>query len=32
VSEAKRLLGFEPLVELEEGLRRTADSLLGGKE
>ncbi len=32
VSEAKSLLGFEPRVELEEGLRRTADSLLGGKE
>ena len=32
VSEAKRLLGFEPKVELEEGLRRTAGFLLGGKE
>ena len=32
VSEARRLLGFEPQVELEEGLRRTADFLLDGKE
>ncbi len=32
VSEAKSLLGFEPRIELEEGLRRTADSLLGGKD
>ena len=32
VSEARSLLGFEPRVELEEGLRRTADSLLGGKD
>lgn len=30
VSEARSLLGFEPQVELEEGLRRTADHLLGG--
>jgi UDP-glucose 4-epimerase len=29
VSEAKRVLGFEPRVHLQEGLRRTADSLLG---
>ena len=29
VSEARNLLGFEPQVELEEGLRRTADFLLG---
>ena len=29
VSEARNLLGFEPQVELEEGLRRTADYLLG---
>ena len=32
VSEARSLLGFEPQVELEEGLRRTADYLLGGKD
>ena len=32
VSEARRLLGFEPQIELEEGLRRTADFLLDGKE
>jgi UDP-glucose 4-epimerase len=32
VSEARSLLGFEPQVELEEGLRRTADHLLGGKD
>jgi UDP-glucose 4-epimerase len=32
VSEAKRLLGFEPKVGLEDGLRRTADHLLDGKE
>ncbi len=32
VSEARSLLGFEPEVELEEGLNRTADSLLGGKD
>ena len=32
VSEAKSLLGFEPQVELEEGLRRTADYLLGGED
>ena len=32
VSEARRLLGFEPQVGLEEGLRRTADFLLDGKE
>ena len=29
VSEARNLLGFEPQIELEEGLRRTADYLLG---
>ncbi len=29
ISEARRLLGFEPRVELEEGLRRTAEFLLG---
>jgi UDP-glucose 4-epimerase len=32
VSEARRLLGFESQVELEEGLRRTADFLLNEKE
>ena len=29
VSEARNVLGFEPQVGLEEGLRRTADHLLG---
>ena len=32
VSEARSLLGFEPQVGLEEGLRRTADHLLEGKD
>jgi UDP-glucose 4-epimerase len=32
VSEAKNLLGFDPKVDLEDGLRRTADFLLDGKE
>jgi UDP-glucose 4-epimerase len=32
VGEARRLLGYEPQIALEEGLRRTADFLLGGKE
>ena len=32
VSEAKSLLGFEPQVELEEGLRRTAHYLLGEED
>ncbi len=32
VSEAGRLLGFEPQIGLEEGLRRTADFLLDEKE
>ncbi len=32
VSEAQRLLGFEPGVGLEDGLRRTADFLLDRKE
>ena len=32
VGEARRLLGFEPQIGLEEGLRRTADFLLDGKE
>jgi UDP-N-acetylglucosamine/UDP-N-acetyl-alpha-D-glucosaminouronate 4-epimerase len=30
VSAAREALGFEPGVALEEGLRRTADALLGG--
>jgi len=29
VSEARQLLGFEPRVGLDEGLRRTAEFLLG---
>jgi UDP-glucose 4-epimerase len=29
VSEARRLLGFEPRVGLEDGLRKTAEFLLG---
>ena len=29
VSEARRLLGFEPAVDFADGLRRTADYLLG---
>ena len=32
VSEARQLLGFEPRAGLEDGLRRTADFLLEGKE
>jgi nucleoside-diphosphate-sugar epimerase len=32
VSEARRLLGFEPKVDLEDGLRRTTNFLLDGKE
>ncbi len=32
VDEARRLLGYEPQVLFEEGLRRTADYLLDGKE
>jgi UDP-N-acetylglucosamine/UDP-N-acetyl-alpha-D-glucosaminouronate 4-epimerase len=32
VGEAKRLLGFEPQVEFDEGLERTADFLLGRKD
>jgi UDP-glucose 4-epimerase len=32
VEEARRVLGFESGVELEEGLRRTAEFLLEGKE
>ncbi|MDX6412581.1 MAG: hypothetical protein QOE91_2097, partial [Gaiellaceae bacterium] len=29
ISEARRLIGFEPTVALEEGLRRTIEHLLG---
>ncbi len=29
ITEAQRLIGFEPRVGLEEGLRRTLDHLLG---
>jgi UDP-glucose 4-epimerase len=32
VEQARRLLGYEPGVELEDGLTRTADFLLGGTE
>jgi UDP-glucose 4-epimerase len=32
VSEAGRALGYQPSVTLEEGLRRTADFLIAGKE
>lgn len=32
LGEARRLLGYEPLVTFEEGLRRTADHLLDGRE
>lgn len=32
VEEARRVLGFAPGVDLEEGLRRTAEFLLEGKE
>ena len=32
LSEARRLLGYEPQVNLEEGLRRTIDFLRDGKE
>ena len=32
LAEARRILGYEPQVAFEEGLRRTADHLLGGKE
>jgi UDP-glucose 4-epimerase len=31
LTEARRLLGYEPKIGLEEGLRRTADFLLDGK-
>ncbi|HUF01617.1 MAG TPA: SDR family oxidoreductase [Gaiellaceae bacterium] len=32
LGEARRLLGYEPQIALEDGLRRTADFLLSGKE
>jgi UDP-glucose 4-epimerase len=32
VDEGRRVLGFEPGTDLEEGLRRTAAFLLDGKE
>jgi nucleoside-diphosphate-sugar epimerase len=32
VSESRRVLGYDPLVPLDEGLRRTAAFLLDGKE
>ncbi len=32
IDEARRILGYQPQVDLEEGLRRTADFLLDGKE
>jgi UDP-N-acetylglucosamine/UDP-N-acetyl-alpha-D-glucosaminouronate 4-epimerase len=32
VDEARRLLGYEPRVSLEEGLRKTSEFLLHGKE
>ena len=32
LDEARRVLGYEPQVAFEEGLRRTADPLLDGKE
>jgi UDP-glucose 4-epimerase len=32
VAEAKRLLGFEPRIDFDDGLRRTADYLLGRKD
>jgi UDP-glucose 4-epimerase len=32
LDEAHRVLGYNPQVDLEEGLRRTADFLLDGKE
>jgi len=32
LGEARRLLGYEPQVAFEEGLRRTADHLLDGEE
>jgi UDP-glucose 4-epimerase len=32
LDEARRVLGYEPLVSFDEGLARTADHVLGGKE
>jgi UDP-glucose 4-epimerase len=32
VAEARRLLGFEPQIDFDDGLRRTADYLLGRKD
>jgi UDP-glucose 4-epimerase len=32
IAAARRLLGYEPAVEFADGLRRTADHLLGGKD
>ena len=32
LAEAKRVLGYEPLVSFEEGLARTTEFVLGGKE
>jgi UDP-glucose 4-epimerase len=32
VGEAQRVIGYEPTVSLEEGLRRTTEFLLGGRE
>ena len=32
LAAARRLLGYEPTVDFAEGLRRTADYLLGGKD
>jgi UDP-glucose 4-epimerase len=32
LGEVRRVLGYEPQVDFEDGLRRTADYLLGGKE
>jgi nucleoside-diphosphate-sugar epimerase len=32
VGEGQRVLGYEPTVSLEDGLRRTASFLLDGKE
>ena len=29
IGEARRLLGFEPKVDFDDGLQRTADHLLG---
>jgi len=32
LGEARRVLGYEPIVAFDEGLARTADHVLGGKE